>query len=74
MTDNVPVFVKIEDYRDVTSLLAATREKLRQAKALFERIKEVKDKEDEYLSSWARELEDVESRVVSVDGALTRPE
>jgi len=72
MTENMPVFVKIENYRDMTSLLAATREKLRQAKALFERIKEVKNKEDEYLASWARELEDVESRVSAVDSAMTR--
>lgn len=66
------VFVKIEAFKDVSDVLKLTHEKLSQAKALFQKIQELKSREDEQLAAWARKLEDVESRVQNVDQSIHR--
>jgi len=53
--------------------MALIREKLRQAKFLLDKIAELKAQEDSELSTWAKELEDVESRMSSIDKALLEP-
>jgi len=73
MDEKAPVFVKIEEYKDIVDIMALIREKLRQAKFLLDKIAELKAQEDSELSTWAKELEDVESRMSSIDKALLEP-
>jgi hypothetical protein len=55
---------------DIMSLM---REKLRQAKFLLDKIAELKAQEDAELATWAKELEDVDSRVSTIDKTLFEP-
>jgi len=71
--DKAPVFVKIEEYKDIMDVLSLMREKTRQAKFLIDKITEIKVQEDQQLSTWAKELDDVERRIESVDRALLEP-
>jgi len=73
MDEKAPVFVKIEEYKDIVDIMTLIREKLRQAKFLLDKIAELKAQEDSELSTWAKELEDVESRMSSIDKALLEP-
>ncbi len=68
-----PVFVKIDEYKDIVDIMVLMREKLRQAKFLLDKIAELKAQEDAELSTWAKELDDVEARVSSIDKSLMEP-
>ena len=74
MDQKAPVFVKLEDYKDVIDLISLVRDKLRQARFLLEKINELKNQEEAELQSWQRELEDVERRVSEIHHALFEPE
>jgi len=68
-----PVFVKIDEYKDIVDIMTLIREKLRQAKFLLDKIAELKAQEDSELATWAKELEDVEARVSNIDKTLMEP-
>ncbi|MEM4263569.1 MAG: hypothetical protein QW666_01575 [Candidatus Woesearchaeota archaeon] len=69
-----PVFVKIEDYKDIMDLLSLIKEKLSQARFLLGKINELKNQEDAELASWEKDLDDVASMVSDVDRMLIEPE
>ena len=71
--DRAPVFVKIDEYKDIMDIMTLMREKLRQSKFLLDKIAELKAQEDSELATWAKELEDVESRVATIDKTLFEP-
>ena len=73
MDGKAPVFVKIDEYKDIMDIMTLLREKLRQAKFLLDKVAELKAQEDQELATWAKELEDVEARVSSVDKSLFEP-
>lgn len=70
MDIKAPVFVKIDEYKDVADIVSLMREKITQAKFLLDKIAEIKAKEDSELASWSKELEDVEARVHNIDRVI----
>jgi tetrahydromethanopterin S-methyltransferase subunit G len=68
------VFVKVDEYKAIRELLDSIRQRLAQAKSLLARVNELKQKEDAQIESWARDLEDVEERLASVDKSLLEPQ
>ena len=73
MNDKVPVFVKMDDYKDIVDLISLMREKINKAKFLLDKIAEVKAKEDAELADWSRDLDDVEAKVSAIDRSLSKP-
>ncbi len=71
--DRAPVFVKIEEYKDITDIMTIMREKMRQAKFLLDKVTELKAQEDRELANWTKELEDVENRLQNIDKTLFEP-
>lgn len=74
MDSKAPVFVKIDDYKDIVDLLALIKDRLKQAKYLLDKVKEIKDQEDAEITAWFKELDDVDQRINDVDRALFEPE
>ena len=74
MEQKAPVFVKIEDYKDITEIMTLVKEKLDQARFLLNKINELKRQEDAELSNWTRELDEVTKRVYEIDRMLLEPE
>ena len=74
MEGKAPVFIKIDEYRQVMDVLAQTKEKLQQARSLLDKLTEIKNQEDTELANWSKQLEDVEQKVNDVDKALIEPE
>jgi len=72
--DKAPVFVKIEDYKDIVDLLALIKDRTKQAKFLLDKVREIKDQEDAEISSWSNKLEDVSVRINEIDKSLFEPE
>lgn len=69
-----PVFVKVDEYKTIRDLLEAIRQRLAQAKALLARVNELKQQEDAQIENWARDIEEVEERMSSVDKSLLEPQ
>lgn len=72
--EKAPVFVKIDDYKDIIDIIALVQEKIGQAKALLDKIKEIKQQEDQEITSWENELQDVENRIAEIDKTMFEPE
>jgi len=69
-----PVFVKVEEYKLILDLLDSVRQKLNQAKTLLSRVNELKQQEDQQIETWARDIDDVEERLLSISKSLLEPQ
>ncbi|MFQ5621513.1 MAG: hypothetical protein ACE5FT_06760 [Candidatus Nanoarchaeia archaeon] len=70
----MPVYVKVDDCKDVIDILTLTQEKVQKARYLLEKIHELKGEEDAVLAKWKSDLDDVEARVKAVDQQFSEPE
>lgn len=64
------VFIKIEDFKDLTEILTLSRQRLQQAKGVLNRIAELKAQEDAEFEAWQTELAEIERRIEQVDHTL----
>ncbi len=69
----MPVYVRIEEYKDVLDVMNMIRNKIEAAKAVLAKINELKNEEDAELELWHTGLEEVERKVVFVDKTLFEP-
>ncbi len=69
-----PLFVKIEEYKDVLDVVNMIKSKIADAKRTLGKINELKNEEDTELESWRNTLEEMERKVEFVDKALFEPE
>jgi hypothetical protein len=74
MNKEMPVFVKIEEYKDVLDVLELIKNKIVQAKDVLEKINELKNEEDVELDLWKTSLHEIERRVDELDETLLEPE
>jgi len=64
------IFVKLEKFQSATNSLEIVKEKLDDIDELLRTIREVKQKEDEELSSWEKEIEAIKARINSVSSEI----
>ena len=69
-----PVYVKVDEYRTIRDLLDAIKQRLSQARDLLAKVNELKQQEDQQIETWARDIEDVEERLNSIDKSLLEPQ
>lgn len=74
MTEKMPVFVKIDEYKEVLDVLNTIKEKVNDAKTVLSEIEELKEKEDNELESWKSGLEDVENKIDYINNTMFEPE
>ncbi len=70
----MPIFVKIEEYKDVLDVINMVKAKIDEAKRTLGKINELKNEEDAELELWHSTLEEMERKVDFVDKALFEPE
>ena len=70
----MPVFVKIEEYKDVLDVLELVKNKIVQAKDILGKINELKNEEDVELDQWRTSINDIERRVDELDETLLEPQ
>lgn len=68
-----PVFVKIDDYKDVLDVLDLIKRKIGDAKTLMNQINQLKNQEDAELELWFNEISDVERKIEFMDQTLLEP-
>ena len=70
MDKKMQVFIKIEDFKDITEIMTLAHQRLQQAKNVLNRIAELKAQEDAEFEAWTNELSEIESRMQIVDSTL----
>ena len=69
-----PIFVKIEEYKDILDVLKLLRDKMNEAKATLASINDVKNSEDTELETWNSVLGEIEKKLDAIDEALFEPD
>jgi len=72
MTD-MPVYVRIDEYKDVLDVIHTLKGKLSEAKETLEQIQQLRNEEDAELESWKAGLSDIEQKVEHLDSSLFEP-
>ncbi len=73
MVEGMPVFIKVDEYKDILDIIELTQEKVKEARALLEKVNELKAEEDAELDNWDESLNDVEKKLNFVDRSLFEP-
>ena len=74
MRGEAPVFIKIEDYKDVLDVLDLIKDRLGEAKRTLADINELKNDEDAELELWNSTLDEIEKKIEDIDRTLFEPE
>lgn len=73
MSSGMPVFVKIDDYKDVLDVIGLLKLKIKEAKEIHDKINTLKNEEDVELEIWRNNLEEVERKLHYIDTTLFEP-
>ncbi len=73
MVEGMPVFIKVDEYKDILDVIELTQEKVKEARALLEKINELKAEEEAELDNWNESIDDVEKKLNFVDRSLFEP-
>jgi hypothetical protein len=71
---DMPIYVKIDEYRDVLDVLNMIKSKLKEAKDTLAKINDLKNQEDVEIERWKAGLENVSRKVEAADRLLFEPE
>tara|TARA_B100001971_G_C18050054_1_gene462334 strand:+ start:64 stop:297 length:234 start_codon:yes stop_codon:yes gene_type:complete len=74
MKGEAPVFVKIDDYKEVLDVLDLIKDKLGEAKRTLADINELKNDEDSEIELWSSTLNEIEKKLGDIDRTLFEPE
>lgn len=69
---NAPIFIKIDEYKNVLDILAVLKKKIKEGKDVIAKINQLKNEEDSELESWSAELDELEKKAESIDRMLFR--
>jgi cell shape-determining protein MreC len=70
----MPIYVRIEEYKDVLDVINMLKNKLKEAKESLNRINELKNEEDTELEKWESGLDAVQRKVEFIDKVMFEPE
>ncbi|MFH1638557.1 MAG: hypothetical protein ABIB71_09085 [Candidatus Woesearchaeota archaeon] len=69
-SEEKPLFVKIEKYREVMSTVNELKKRLNEASAILTELNKIKEEEERELNSWHDDLELIKERLMSIDKTL----
>lgn len=70
MDKNLPVFVKINDYKDVLDVVDVMKRKLKETAQTLDNIKQLKAEEDKELQEWEKNVTEISRRLAFIDSAF----
>ncbi len=68
-----PVFVKIEEYKQVIDTIDLIKKNLAEAKKVFAELTSLKDQENAELQSWGANIEEIEAKLGEIDKMVVNP-
>jgi predicted DNA binding CopG/RHH family protein len=69
-----PLFVKMENYVEMTNTMAEIRAKIEDAKESLRKLDEVKQREHEEIKKWTFELVNAEKALNRISEQIPKPE
>lgn len=70
----MPVFIKVDEYKEVLEILKAVKARLEDAKRVLYKIDQLKNKEDAELDTWRANIQEIERKVEDIDNSMFGPE
>ncbi|MDD9953514.1 MAG: hypothetical protein OXR66_04195 [Candidatus Woesearchaeota archaeon] len=68
--ENVPIYVKVDQYKELLQVLKTVDTKLNNVNKTIEIINSLKAKEDDEIRKWNENLEDIHSRLQRIREAF----
>ena len=68
--NSVPVFVKIDNYKEVLDIMDVMKKKLKETKIELAKVKELKTREDQELQDWEKNVNEISKRLAFIDNAF----
>jgi len=72
--DNMPVFVSIDDPKDIHAIVGLLREKIEEARHIMDRIQSLSRDEAHKISHWKTKYEAMVDNMESINKILMQPE
>lgn len=69
-----PVFVKVDDYREILDVLDMIKSKVKEIRETLGSINDLRNEEDAELSGWNNAINDIERKIESIDKIMFEPE
>ena len=70
----MPVFIKIKEYKEIIEVMRLVKSKLESAKKILYKINELKNKEDAELNEWGSNINEIEKKMEEIDNSMFGPE
>ena len=70
--DNMPVYVKIDDYKEVLETIADLQKKIGNAKELLAQVDSIRNDEESELESWKMGVGDIEQKIADLKAVLSQ--
>lgn len=67
---NNPLYVKLDEYKDVENVLNQVNERLEETKKEIEELKKIRIKEEEFIKSWEEDAAKVETQLKKIKSLL----
>jgi len=64
------IFVKMEYYKEALDTINKIREKIKEADVVLNDLKNMKEKEDQHLEKWHRDLDGIKNKLSRMDQVL----
>jgi hypothetical protein len=68
--ENVPIYVKVDKYKELLEVLHAINAKLGQVDKTVEKINSLKAQEEAQLQAWSDNLADIKGRLERINNAF----
>ena len=69
-----PVFVRIDEYKDVLDVMELIRDKITEAKDILGKITDLRNEEDAEIELWDSTISEVEKQIEHTDKMLFEPQ
>lgn len=65
-----PIFVKIDDYKDIIDIVTLLRKKIKDSRGILNSINNLKNEEDSEIEQWNSNLEEIEKKIDFINRSL----
>jgi len=68
--ENVPIYVKVDKYKDLLDVLKTVENKLDSVNKMIDKINTLKAEEDKQIGQWNDNIADIKDRLMRINGAF----
>ena len=71
MNESNPVFVKIDKYKEILDIVEIINKKIVNVKQLLSQLEELKNKEEEEIMSWEKNMDEIAQKIESLQEEMS---